>query len=219
MTVLITRPLAAAKRTEYAFQLAGHSTWIDPVLTILPLPAHIDPSAYDAFITTSGNGVESLAELTQNRDTPIFCAGSASGAIAREHGFTSVFYPEEPGAKELISLLKKSSYTRFAYIRGEVVKIDIAHALADVPGAHIDSYCTYKAIPTTTWTDETVALFHAQKITAITFYSEHSAHVTLNLLSTHNLLEYTASINALCLSAAIADIVQAHSWKEISARW
>jgi uroporphyrinogen-III synthase len=213
MTILITRPLAAAKRTEQAFQSAGFETWIDPVLTIESLPVQIDPRAYDAIITTSANGVESFAAVTQCRGTPIFCAGSASAAIAQELGFTSVFYPETPGGKELITLIERSSFKRFAYIRGEVVKVNIAQALQDTPNVHVGTYVAYKTIPTLAWTDETVDLFRNGKITAITFYSEHSAQLTLDLLRTHDLLGYAPSITALCLSDPISDIIQVNVWK------
>jgi uroporphyrinogen-III synthase len=215
MTILITRPLAAAKRTEQAFQLAGFETWIAPVLTIIPLQVTINPAAYDAIITTSANGVESVATLTQDRDTPIFCAGKTSATVVYELGFTSAFYPSEPGGKELITLIKQSSFKRFAYIRGEVIKIDIAHALQDVPDVHVDTYITYKTVPTSAWTDETLDLFHTNKISAITFYSEHSAQIILNLLNTHNFLDYTPFITALCLSPAIAEAIQSIVWKNI----
>ncbi len=215
MTILITRPLAAAKRTEQAFQLAGFETWIDPVLTIIPLQANINPAAYDAIITTSANGVESVATLTQHHSTPIFCAGKASATFAYELGFTSVFYPSEPGAKGLITLINQSSFKRFAYIRGEIIKIDIAHALQDVPDVHVDTYITYKTVPTTVWTDETISMFHNRKITTITFYSEHNAQIILNLLNTHDLLDYTTFITALCLSPTIAKAIQSIMWKNI----
>ena len=215
MTVLITRPLAAAKRTEQAFQAIGVATWINPVLTIIHLPAIINPAAYDAIITTSANGVESFAQLTQNRNTPIFCAGDASAAVACELGFTSIFYPEKSGGKELITLIRKSPFKRYAYIRGEVIKIDVADALANIAGTHIEAYITYKTVPTSAWTDETLNLFHAKKITAITFYSEHSAQVTLDLLKAHNLLGYTPFITALCLSEGIAGVLRESVWKEV----
>ena len=215
MTILITRPLAAAKRTEHIFQTAGLSTWCDPVLTIIPLPAQIDPRTYDAIVTTSANGVETFTALTQHRALPIFCAGAASAAIAHDLGFTSIFYPVNPGGKELITLIKQSPFKRFAYIRGEVVKIDIAQALQGIPAIHIDTYITYKTVPTPTWTDETIALFHAKKITAITFYSEHSTQVTLDLLRKHGLINHTPFITALCLSEAIADRLKGFSWREI----
>jgi uroporphyrinogen-III synthase len=215
MTVLITRPLAAAKRTEQAFQAAGISTWIDPVLTITLIPTTIKPAAYDAIITTSANGVESFAKLTQHRNIPIFCVGDASAAIARELGFTSVFHPIEHGGKELVILIKQSPFKRFAYIRGEVVKIDIANALANVLDMRIDTYITYKTVPTTAWTDETLDLFHTKKISTITFYSEYSAQVILNLLRAHNLLDCTHFITALCLSEAIADVIHDLIWKEV----
>ena len=215
MTVLITRPLAAAKRTEQTFQSAGITTWLAPVLAIIPIPATINPIAYDAIITTSANGVESFAIHTQNRDLSIFCAGAVSAAIARELGFQSISYPDIPGGKDLITLVKQSSFKRLGYIRGEVVKIDIAEELANIPGMHIDTHITYKTVPTTAWSHETVALFHAKKVTAITFYSEHSARIILDLLKSHSLLYYTSSITGLCLSDAISDIIQMNIWKNI----
>ncbi|MES2253297.1 MAG: uroporphyrinogen-III synthase [Pseudomonadota bacterium] len=215
MTILITRPLDAAKRTEQALQAASFETWIDPVLTIMPIHVTITPNTYDAIITTSGNGVESFATLTQDRDTPIFCAGSASAATARELGFISVFHPVEPGGRELISLIKQSPFKHLAYLRGEVVKIDIAQGLRDMTDVRVDTYITYKTVPTAAWTHETITLFENGKITAITFYSEYSARVTLDLLRAHGLLDYTPSITALCLSDTIAEVIRDMRWKNI----
>ncbi|MES2252854.1 MAG: hypothetical protein V4482_04115 [Pseudomonadota bacterium] len=61
-----------------------------------------------------------------------------------------------------------------------------------------------------------VVVAYSGKITAITFYSEYSARVTLDLLRAHNLIHYTPSITALCLSNAIADEVRVLAWKEIN---
>jgi len=215
MTVLITRPLVAAKRTEHAFQSAGFETWIDPVLTVMPTRVAITPDTYEAIITTSGNGVESLAARTHDRDTPIFCAGSASAAIARELGFTSVLYPVTPGGRALISIIRESPFKRFAYVRGEVVKIDLAQAFQDMADVHVATYITYKTVPTAAWKHETIALFESGKITAITFYSEYSAQVTLDLLSRHDLMHDTRAITALCFSDAIAKVIQGLAWRNV----
>lgn len=215
MTVLITRPLQAAKRTQTLFQLNAISTWIDPVLTISPLPITINIENYDAIIATSSAGIESLAPLVKKQATPLFCVGEPSAKLAQKLGFKSIYYPQKPGGKNLAHLIKQSTFKRFAYIRGEIVKIDMAHALAGAKDIHVDSFIAYKTIPTKTFSDKTLDLFHNKQITAITFYSEQSARITTDLLHKHNLLDYTASITALCLSDAIARILKPFIWKAI----
>ncbi|MDP3371372.1 MAG: uroporphyrinogen-III synthase [Candidatus Paracaedibacteraceae bacterium] len=217
MTVLITRPFTAAKRTELLFKLAGLSTWIDPVLTITQLPQIIHFDDYDALITTSANGVESLATYTENRHFPLFCVGSASRYVAHDLGFKNIFYPENPGARELIQLISMSHYRRFAYIHGETIKIDIARALSAL-GNKVEAYRTYTTHPTLAFADETLSLFYSEKITAITFYSEQSALLILKLIEKHKLSKYTKSIQALCLSQSISKRISSYFWKDVNIR-
>lgn len=217
MTVLITRPFLAAKRTEALFQSACISTWIDPVLRIVHIPRTIVFDNYNAIITTSANAVESLVTHTENRHLPLFCAGFASSCVAHDLGFKNTFYPAEPGASGLIQLIKESPYKRFAYIHGETVKTDIAQALPAL-GSKVDSYCTYKTVPTLKWTEETLSLFKNNAITAITFYSEQSAISTVQLIEKHRLSAHTKSIQALCLSKEISDRISPYFWKDINIR-
>lgn len=215
MTVLITRPLQAAERTQALFQLNGISTWIEPVLTICPLPITLDLDTYDAIIATSTAGIDSLAPIKNKHKKTLFCVGESSARLARKLGFHSVHHPQKPGGEELAHIIKQSNFKRFAYIRGEIVKIDMAHTLRDTKDIHVDSYITYKAKPTLSFSDKTLDLFHDNKITAITFYSDHSARIIIDLLRKHDLLSYTASITALCLSESIYDAIKAVMWKNV----
>lgn len=214
--ILITRPQKQAERMQALLQAEGFSTWIDPVLTtvVLPLMCDINLDAYDACVTTSASGVECLAKITTCRDIPIFCAGPASAGTAKEFGFSVVFCANELGGLALVHLLKQSCFRNVAYVHGEQVKIDIAKECLTL-GINVDSFCLYKTVPAKQWSDETVMFFREREIYALTFYSEKSASVTLDLLRSHNLFSYTDTIHALCLSPAIAAIISKQLWKNV----
>lgn len=215
-TVLITRPYTSAIRTKPLFEAAGFSTWVAPVFNIIPLLTELTFTTYDALITTSQAAIEILATRTSNRSIPLFCAGKASCDIARSLGFQHIYYPESPGATELVVLLKKSSFSSFAYLSGEIIKVDISRELREFPEYHIDTFCIYKTSPVTAWNDDTLALFKANKINLISFFSEHTADLTLNLMHKHDLIKYTPTIQALCLSKVISHRISPYFWKNIN---
>ncbi len=213
--LLITRPLKQAERMQCLADAHGISTWIAPVMTtvVVPVSETVAFDCYDALIATSVLGIDCLAEMTARRDIPLFCAGSMSAEVAREYGFSAVHCAETPGAVGIVNHLKMFAFDRAAYFHGATIKMDIAAKCSDF--MIVDSFCVYKTVPVAQWTDETIALFHKNEIQAITFYSEKSALITLDLLHTHNILSCTPLIAALCLSPAIADVISKHLWKNV----
>ncbi len=213
--LLITRPLKQAERMQRFVDASGISTWIDPVMTmvVLPVDQTIDFDRYDAFVTTSVAGIDCIAEMTTRRDIPLFCAGLTSAEVACEHGFLAVHYAEMPGGAAVANELKMFAFNRVAYFHGSIIKIDIAVECNGL--MYVDSFCVYKTVPVAQWSDETITLFRKNEIKAITFYSERSAFITLDLLRTHDVLSYTGSVSALCLSSAIADVISKHLWKNV----
>ncbi len=213
--LLITRPLKQAERMQRLADTHEVLTWIAPVMTTVMMPVFelVDFDHYDAFITTSMSGIDCLVEMTVRRDIPLFCAGFMSAEVAREYGFRIVHCAETPGAAGIVNYLKMFAFDRVAYFHGATIKMDIAAKCSDF--MIVDSFCVYKTVPVVQWADETIALFHKNEIQAITFYSEKSALITLDLLRAHSVLSFTPSIVALCLSPAIADIISKHLWKNV----
>ncbi len=214
MTILITRPVDFSTKTEQQFKAAGYDTWKDPVLTIERFPVKIDFDVYDAVITTSMVAIHACAQLRAPCALPFFCAGKASAEFAKDQGFSRVFHPNEPGAMGIFPLICASEYNRFVYIHGETIKVDLASELRTI-NRSVDCFCVYKTTPCAAWHDDTLRLFHQQKISAITFFSEKSAQATLDLMDKHQLTRFIPHIRALCISDAVADVVRSYGWRSI----
>ena len=61
------------------------------MLTIVPkLETSIDPSDYNALLVTSVNGAETLAKVTENRESVLYAVGEDTKASLIRNGFRNV---------------------------------------------------------------------------------------------------------------------------------
>ena len=70
--------------------------------------------------------------------------------------------------------------------------------------------------PIGAWSDDVVAAFHNNTLSAITFFSEKTADETIRLIQQYSLEWQCKNLTALALSASIAERIQSISWKNIS---
>ena len=87
----MTRTEPGASRTATRLAARGFEPLIAPVLAVRPIiqPAP-DLSAIAALAFTSPNGVAVFADLTPERDLPVFVVGDATAERARQAGFSRV---------------------------------------------------------------------------------------------------------------------------------
>jgi len=87
----VTRTEPGASRTATRLAARGFEPLIAPVLAVRPIiqPAP-DLSAIAALAFTSPNGVAVFADLTPERDLPVFVVGDATAERARQAGFSRV---------------------------------------------------------------------------------------------------------------------------------
>jgi uroporphyrinogen-III synthase len=86
--VLVTRAEPGASETARRLLALGLAPVVEPLLTITPLSAGVPD--HDQLVFTSANGVRAFANLTPDRDAPVWAVGEATRAAAEAAGFARV---------------------------------------------------------------------------------------------------------------------------------
>ena len=105
MRFLLTRPREDSEKLARNLTRLGHSSLIDPLITIEPCgPGKINLSLYEAVLLTSANGARALARTTDKRDIPLFAVGEAT-ANAAELTDAQLALPWKQGGSTVVGTL------------------------------------------------------------------------------------------------------------------
>jgi uroporphyrinogen-III synthase len=215
----MTRPQENTVPITKALLDMGHEILVDPLLHYVSVHhtkmESIIPSAFNSIVTTSQQAIRCLAEITQERDFPLWCVGAESASIATKLGFQNI-HVAEGSAKSLIQNLQNVKMTSHdkpvLYLSGDVIRVDLVGALKrkGMPAKRIIVYNTQEATDLLQQTKEAII---AGQLDVILFYSARTAKVFRNLCQRANLISYFKTIMAVCLSQSIYNEIQSIPWK------
>lgn len=221
MRILITRPRESAAALASRLQELGHQVTIAPLIHLTPVSKHLlklpPPSCFEAIVTTSQQAIRCLANLTSQRDFPLWCVGTESARIAQELGFQTI-HAAEGTAENLVAKLLKTLIPPFQkpvlHASGDVIRVNVAEALQakGIPAQRIIVYKTEEAV---TFPSEIQSALKMNKLDVALFYSPRTARIFRNLCQTAGLDPYCSSLTALCLSEGIAAEIRHLPWKTI----
>lgn len=210
MHVLVTRPQPEADALCQRLAELGHTTLVDPLLTVELLDFEVrEPAGVAGALVTSRNALRALerkpAVLDALRQRPLIAVGRATAARARALGFTDIV--EGPGhAAGLVPVVS----ARVAPDDGIVLSlaaeqkaVDLATALRGL-GYTITEVTAYRTVAATTLRAETLAALDAGAIDAVVLMSARTAGAYARLVALHNRLQNIRNIAHLCLSDAVA---------------
>lgn len=208
--VLITRPLAEAQALSRRLEARGHTTAVEPLLTIEPLPAALDLAGVQALALTSANAAPALGAATH---LPVFAVGEASAAAARAAGCMRV---ERAGgnatslARRIIAACRPQDGA-ILHPSGTEVREGLAEAL-HAAGFRIRRQAVYRAVPAQALSAPTRAALR-EGIDAVLLFSPRTARIFAELVVRHGLERCLDASDALCLSAAVAEPCRALAWR------
>ena len=134
MQVIITRAGDDAHATARQVADLGCTPVPAPLATRLAMPVTIPDQAFDGIIITSRAGLAMLdqAQRAPLQSIPVFCAGDASAALARQAGFATVLSAASDVAG-LINLIRETlpRGRSLLYLTGEPRKPDIEQAFSE----------------------------------------------------------------------------------------
>lgn len=215
--LLVTRPGEDGRTLAALVETAGATAVIDPMLAIEPYPGPpLDLAGAQALLFTSANGVRAAAARTSERSLPAFAVGDATARAARAAGFADV--RSAGGAvDDLAALVARSCAPeagRLVHAAGTAIAGDLGAALG-ASGFTVERLVLYVARPATTLAESTVRELYAGTIDAVLFFSPRTARSFARLVGQAGLDACLGTMDALCLSAAVAAEARTAPWRAI----
>mgnify|MGYP002781078493 CR=1 FL=1 len=220
-TILITRPKGDEQGQTIALQTHGYRVIHEPLMDIILChqerynvhrALEEDP---DAILVTSRHGVQALAILTEIRDPYVICVGDSTARAAESAGFNRI--TSAGGNAKLLMQHVLSCYdegSKFLYISGDHVRVDLATALGKA-GMRVERLVAYESVAAEELSDTVIEQLRRGQIDGVTFLSQRTAEIFLQLLEKHGIFEAIENLRAFCMSEAVADVLQQFSWKSV----
>jgi uroporphyrinogen-III synthase len=218
MRVVLTRPQEDSERTATALRKRGHEVLIAPLLRIEPVKTDLRTN-WGAVIITSANAAAALAAHPA-RDAliklPLFAVGKRSADAAREIGFTDIT-PAGGDLRDLLRIVvahRADARAPVLYLAGEERSGDLIGDLT-VRGIAAELAVVYRAVPAP-FSEALIAALKAAEIDAVLHFSRRSAESYIAGASAVGVAEPALAVRHLCLSAQIADPLDAAGARRIT---
>lgn len=218
--IVVTRPAEEAERLVPALEALGCDAVLAPMLEIRALPsAPIGLAGVRAILITSANGARALCAAlaaSARRDLPVLAVGEASAAAARKVGFTNV--ESADGDVEALIALVRTRCTPaggcLLHAAGSVVAGDLKGAL-EAAGFAVERRVLYEAQAVTALGPGLAAALDDPRTAAVLFFSPRTAETFVTLVRDSKRAGAVARLDAICLSAAVARVAGALSWRRV----
>ena len=207
MRVMVTRPLADAAPLVERLLSEGHEILLEPLLSIQMRAAPaLDLSEFQAVLLTSANGARALAEHTAEHRILVICVGAATADTARSLGFTQVISVDGDVDTLVTFVIGRCnpSDSPLLHVAGSVVAGDMTGRLQAV-GFVVRREILYDAVPSQALSPDACFAITRGKLDAVMLYSPRTAAQFATLIEEAELSNKSGGMDALCLSAAVAD--------------
>ncbi|MBP6011416.1 MAG: uroporphyrinogen-III synthase [Alphaproteobacteria bacterium] len=216
MRVLVTRPRHDAEAFAALLHARGHTTIIEPLIDIdFRSGPPLDLKGVQAIALTSANGARATAARTPARDIRIIAVGPATAAEAKVLGFRNV--DESPGegvnglAAHIAATLKPTAGA-ILHATGTVTAGDLKAAL---PAFTVRTAQIYEAHAAQTLSGAVTTELTAGLIDAVTLFSPRTATLFATLIQNTGLEPACGRVQALCLSAAVANALAPLAFRRV----
>lgn len=182
----------------------------------MPPDATLDLNGVQAVLFTSANGVRAFAAMTATVDLPVFAVGDRTATAARKAGFARV----ESAGGDVTSLARLVTQRLVPtdgvvlHPAGTAVAGDLSGQLA-ADGFVVRRAVIYEAREATGFTGEVETALLDGEIDIVLFYSPRTATTFVNLAQASGLESACEKLEALCLSAAVADAADPIMWRRV----
>jgi len=217
LRVLVTRPEDDAEPLVAALAALGVEAVLAPLLTIVPrADVVLDLEGVQAVLITSANGARALARLTARRDLRLLAVGAASAAAARQAGFADV-----ASAEGDVAALARLAHRVLDPHAGDLLHVAAGVVAGDLAGTLQRSGFTvrrpvaYDAVPAATLPEMARAALAEGTIEAVLLFSPRTARSFVTLVRAAGLGAALGSVDAVCLSAAVAAEARAVPWRAV----
>ena len=205
MRILITRPRDRAEPLARQLEGLGHEVLIEPLLSIEPLHPPAAPlDGVQAILLTSANAAHALPP--DGRHLPVLAVGGATARSAREAGWTRVVEAEGE-AQSLARLVRERCLPgrgTLLHLCGKEVRSGLGESLA-AAGFDLRRQVVYRAHPARSLSARLADALDRGRLDAVLLFSPRTARTLVELLMAHGLDGGLGSVQAICLSEAVAE--------------
>lgn len=219
-TILITRAQGDEQALTDLLHARGFRVMHEPLTAIYLEHASRHPLQQalldepDAVIVTSRHAVNALALLTDLRDILLLCVGEATAQAAVSLGFERISTGGGTARKLVRHILAGyDAGTRFLYLSGRHTRLDMGSALAG-HDMEVQRLIVYEAVASAQFSDTLVAQLQRGSIDGVSLLSPRAAQIFTRLLDRSGASAALASLEAFCLSEAVAGAL-ASGWKAV----
>lgn len=217
MKTLITRPEPDASIFAGSCRAAGLETVIAPLMEAVFPEAAVDLQGVGALAFTSANGVRAFAKASDWRDAPVFAVGAATALAARDCGFREAQAADGDveSLAALIARLWKQTGGDVLHIAGTHLAGDLAGLLAGA-GVPARRQTLYEMRAASVLPDAArLALTGPSPADWAAFFSPRTGRLFVELVKAAGLEASLKGVAAVCLSGAVADALEALTWKDM----
>lgn len=212
--VAITRPREAAQDLARDLEAKGWRSLIEPLLEIRQEPPQpIDLAGVQAIILTSGHAVPALGRLQS--DLPLFAVGeatAATAAMAHPGPVTAASGSGEALATLLTRQLQPAAGA-LLHLAGCDIRPEPATSL-EAAGFEVRRAVVYRAEAAGRLSGTMVSVLREEELAAVMLFSPRTAATFGRLVADAGLAHFLASVEALCLSPAVAAPVAGLPWRD-----
>ena len=216
--VLVTRPRDDADELTVELERRGHHAAQMPLLDIRYLndvDLHLD--RVQAVLLTSANGARALSHVAEDRhDLAIFAVGDATAQAARSAGFLRVSSAGGDVAA-LAGRVVRELYPAagpLVHVGGRQVAGDLAGSLRE-HGFTVGRVVLYEAIAAERIDPVVEVELRERRVDAVLFFSARTAATFVALVQQTDLANACTSIDAVCLSDAVAEEITVLAWHRV----
>lgn len=217
MQILVTRPDEDADELIAALKSRGVDSLHEPMISITySEDAQVNFEGVQAVLATSANGIRALARLGQIPALPLYAVGDASAQTARSTGFSSV-ESADGDVQALVELVQEFLDPKAGAVvhpTGEQSAGNVKLAL-EAAGFEYRRYPLYEAVAERTLSPTLIAEIKAGQLDGVAFYSPRTAQIFIDLVRKSRLVRACRSLDAYCLSPAVADAAEKITWHEV----
>lgn len=215
--VLVTRPRPQAEATASLLAALGYRCLIEPMVEIVPCTGPpLDLAGVQALLVTSGNGGRALANRTSARGLKVFAVGDATAATLSRLGFLSV-ESASGDARDLAALVQERCHPAagpLLHVRGDAVGTDPGEILR-AAGFTVCATVLYESRTPSAFSPELERTLRRHGLAFALFFSPRSGRTFVTLAQAAGLAPDCATVEACCLSAAIAAAVEGGPWRAV----
>lgn len=213
MRVLVTRPEDDARALVATLAERGIDSIVAPLLTIRPLAVDLDLDGVQAVLVTSANGARALGRLARGHDVPVLAVGPVSAQAAKSEGFADVRAAggDVAALADLARNLDPGAGT-LVHVAGRDTAGGLAGRLERL-GFTVRRAVAYEALTASELPASAKSALEAGRIDAVLLFSPRTAATFVRLARSAGV--ELGRVDAVCLSAAVADAARALPWRAI----